>query len=211
MANVLDFIAPALDVGAAVSKGVGSAYTAQGADLLADAALAKGQRLKQASEFEAQQLETNAGQSVAASQRVAADQRLQSEYLASKAIAVAAASGGTATDPTVINVVSKIAGIGALNATMALYNGEEQARQQRAQAYATRFAGDTAVIDSRTAADAYHLKASAARVAGVGSAIGDAATLFSKYGKDLFKGIGVGGSGAAGAAVPMAGPASTDG
>lgn len=201
---ISDAISTALDFGSAIERGVGSSLTVKGANQLADAALVKGQRTKAAAEFEAGQLETNAGQAIAASQRVAAGQTLQAQYLASKAIAAAAASGGMATDPTVLNVVSKIAGEGALHATTALYNGEEQARQARAQAYATRFAGDTAVIDSKTAADAYHTKAEAAKAAGVSTAIGDAATLFSKYGKGLF------GSGSGDGWTPSGGDAANE-
>lgn len=74
-----------------------------------------------------------AGIVVAASQRHAIEERRQADLAASRALAVAAASGGGVSDPTIVQTLSNIRGEGALRASIALYEGEERARQIRIQ------------------------------------------------------------------------------
>lgn len=90
--------------------------------------LASGKAEKQASFSQAKQLNQQAGQERAASQRMALQNRREADVAASRATAFAAASGGSATDPTVTKIVSDIAGQGEFNALTSLYNGEERAR-----------------------------------------------------------------------------------
>lgn len=97
---------------------------------------------KAAAEFEAQQLEQNAGQSIAAAQRQAFETQRVGTYTESRARALAAASGGGATDPTVINTIATLAGETAYRKSLDLYQGEERARQLRLAAQATRMTGD---------------------------------------------------------------------
>lgn len=87
---------------------------------------------------EARQLEAKAGTERAISQRQAMEERRQARLAASRGLAVAAASGGGADDPTVVNTLANIAGEGEYRALTALYNGEETARGDEAQAKARR-------------------------------------------------------------------------
>lgn len=97
---------------------------------------------KAAAEFEAQQLEQNAGQVISAAQRQAFETTRTGAYTASRALAVAAASGGGASDPTVMNTISQLASETAYRKSLDLYQGEERARQLRLSAAATRMTGD---------------------------------------------------------------------
>ena len=106
--------------------------------------LVAGQRARDAKTFEARQYEQQAVQQEAAAQRAAAEQRRQSSIQQSRAIAVAAASGAGATDPSVVTHVSRMAGMGRYNSNLALYQGEEAARQLRMHAVAAQFTGLTA-------------------------------------------------------------------
>lgn len=72
-----------------------------------------------------------AGVVIAASQRTAAEERRQADLIASRALAVAAASGGGVSDPTVVDILARTRGEGAFRAQVALYEGEERARAIR--------------------------------------------------------------------------------
>jgi len=87
---------------------------------------------------EAVQLETNAGLERASSQRRAMEERRQAQLAGSRGLAVAAASGGAADDPTVVNLLAGIEGEGEYRALTALYEGEETARGMEAEAAARR-------------------------------------------------------------------------
>lgn len=87
---------------------------------------------------EASQFDALAGQDRASSQRTGAEQRRQARLLQSRALAVAAASGGGASDPTVINILSRLEGEGEYRALTALYEAEEAARSKELQANARR-------------------------------------------------------------------------
>lgn len=90
---------------------------------------------------EAAQLEANAGQERASSQRAALEERRQGRLASSRALALAAASGGGADDPTVVNAIADIEGEGEYRALTALYEGnvagddlERQAKARRREA-----------------------------------------------------------------------------
>lgn len=87
---------------------------------------------------EAAQLEANAGTERAMSQRSAMEERRQARIIASRGVAVAAASGGGVDDPTVLNILANIEGEGEYRALTQLYNGEEEARGLEGQAKARR-------------------------------------------------------------------------
>lgn len=74
-----------------------------------------------------------AGLIVAASQRVAAEELRQADLVSSRALAVAAASGAGAVDPTVVALLARNRGEGHYRASVALYEGEERARATRIQ------------------------------------------------------------------------------
>ena len=152
----------------------GTVMSIKGASDAADAAEETGRRQREAANFEAAQLDQNAGQALASSQRDAEEQRRQSRILQSRALALASASGAGATDPTVVNLISEIAREGVYRAGVAMYEGEDRARQMRMGAATARYQGDIALSGGRSRASAY-------RTQGFGSAIG-ATSLLAKYG-----------------------------
>jgi hypothetical protein len=68
--------------------------------------------------------------------------------MASRALAVAAGSGGGASDPTVLNIISRNAAEGAYRRAAALYQGEDRAAAMESQAAATEYQGQ---INSKAA------------------------------------------------------------
>jgi len=111
---------------------------------------------KAAAEFEAQQLEQNAGQAMSAAQRTAFETGRAGEYTQSRALAVAAASGGGASDPSVMNTIANLAGETAYRKSIDLYQGEERARQLKLSAAATRYSGQIGadvILDQGKAAE----------------------------------------------------------
>lgn len=87
---------------------------------------------------QANQLEAQAGLTRATSQREAMNDRRNAELVGSRGLALAAASGGGADDPTVVNMLADIAGEGEYRALTALYNGDQEALGMEAQAKANR-------------------------------------------------------------------------
>jgi hypothetical protein len=98
-----------------------------------------GRDLAAAARFRADQMRANANTAIAVSQRQAGDALQESRLIASHALAVAAASGGGASDPTVVANIAKIASAGAYKRAVALYEGQDQARQMNMQADATMY------------------------------------------------------------------------
>jgi hypothetical protein len=140
----------------------------------AQAAKEEGRRKRAAANFEADQLDQQAGQQQAASQRVAADQNRLATYAESRAQAVAAASG--AGGKTVSDVVSHIAQEGAYRSSLALYEGNAEARQMHLRAAANRFSGETVYKAGNAAATAHILNG--------------ASSLYAKYGNRIPSGSG---------------------
>ena len=90
---------------------------------------------------EADQLDVNAGQERAVSQRQAMDERRQGRLASSRALAVAAASGGGVDDPTIVNAMANLEGESEYRALTAMYEGnvrgddlERQAKDRRREA-----------------------------------------------------------------------------
>jgi hypothetical protein len=147
-----------------------------GASQSASASRVAAERARVAAQFEAQQLEQNAGQAFAAGQAAAVEQLRQNRLLQSRAIALIAASGGGASDETVVNLLARNAGEGAYRAQLAVYQGEEKARQLRLAASTRTYEGELqgASLDD---------KAKAYRIAGAGQFARESASLYSKYWK----------------------------
>lgn len=161
----------------ATTMGTAASFIGGISNLVAgQAARSAGQAARGAAYFKAAQLDQNAQSVVAAGQRNAEDERLKATLLASRALAVAAASGGGASDPTVTKVITDIAGRGAYNAGMALYNAEEQARQLTTGAEAERYGGRIAEAGGKQRQAAYDF--------GAASKFAQGASLFSKYGRN---------------------------
>jgi hypothetical protein len=108
----------------------------------------QGEHIRNAKNYEAAQLRIQANQEIAVSQRKAENIALQTDMVASRALAVGA-SGGGGSDPGVVNAIARIHGEGALQKSMALYGGVDQARilenKARANVYEGQHAFDSGV------------------------------------------------------------------
>lgn len=132
-----------------------------------------GEQARKAYGFQADQLRQNAGQAQAAAQRDAISADRQDELIASRALAVAAASGGGASDPTVINLIAKNAAEGAYRKQMALYAGDDKARSMMIAADAADYSGRSARVSGLMGAAGSFINAGASNT-GTG--------MFAKYG-----------------------------
>lgn len=163
-----------------VMQVAGTALQIAGSFQKANAYGTAAKRATDSAEYQAKQLEINAGQEQAAAQRDSANQELQTKIAMSRALAVASASGGGASDPTIINLMARMAGEGQYRSMVALYQGDERARSLRDQASATRYSGELAAADYRAA------ERSARTTAGfrvASTVIDGASSLFKKYGQ----------------------------
>lgn len=156
--------------------GVGTIFSLIGNMMSAKSASQQGVNIRAANEFEAKQMEVNAGQAKAASQREAMIDARKTALLLSRGVAVAAAGGGATNDPTVVKLMGDIAAEGAYRSAIDIYQGEEKARQFDMSAAAKRNEGENAAAMGESKANAY-------RMAGIGGAITGGASLFSKYGQ----------------------------
>lgn len=129
MESIGKFIGPVLSV-------VGTLATASGQTSAGSAA-------NTSAEFQAAQLTQAAGQSRASSQRLAMELRRQGRLKGSKALAIAAAGGGGASDPTIVDLLADIAAEGEFAALTALFEGSETAAGQELQAAGLRQTGAT--------------------------------------------------------------------
>ena len=103
--------------------------------------LSQGKSAQRSHEFTAAQLDRNALAAEATSQREAIEERRKAELMKSRARAVAAAGGGTASDVGVMDIMAKMEREGEYNALTALFEGSEQAAGLRTGAMAERFTG----------------------------------------------------------------------
>lgn len=122
-----------MDMGGKVSAGM----SAVGAGLK----IASGFAGLDAARYQSAQLRQNAGNAQAAGERQAYDLDQQTKMIQSRALAVAAASGGGASDPGVVNIMARTAAEGAYRKAMALYNGDERAQAMMAAADAKDYEG----------------------------------------------------------------------
>lgn len=136
---------------------------------------------KKAGKFEGAQYRQQAGQERAGSQRQAIEERRAARIAQSRAVAVAAASGAGASDPTVMNIVGNLAADGEYNALSALFSGEEAARGLENAASGAEYEGRSSAAGYRTRANAYR---SAARNTAIGTALDGMSTFYDKYSGD---------------------------
>lgn len=127
-----------------------------------------GKQAQADADYQAAQLEQNAGQQRAAAQREAAEQRRQARLATSRAQAVAGGGGG---DPSVVRTIADISGEGEYRALTSIYEGEERARGMEDSAKAKRAMG---------------------KQSGIASMFGVASTIFDK-GPSLYEKYGKGG------------------
>lgn len=95
-------------------------------------------------EYEAKQADYLAGQTRAVSQREAFEQRKATALMASKTLALAAGSGAGASDQNVVSILNGIYSEGMYRSALAMYEGEEQARNYDVMAESRRLSGKSA-------------------------------------------------------------------
>ncbi len=116
------FAAIALSIAAGVVSASNTLAAGKAEERAADArALALDTEAGQARQF--------AGQERAAGQRAASERRREGELLSSRALAVSAASGAGAANPTVENIVGDIGAEGEFRALTEMFEAEERARE----------------------------------------------------------------------------------
>jgi hypothetical protein len=150
----------------------------------------QGQAIKDQLDHKADQERQNAGQEIAASQRAALIQQRKGEYALSSLIARAAADGGGASDPTVLNLASRISGESAYKQALAIYQGDESARGLNQQAMEDNYSGKVqknsynqraAMTLIGGAADSYSMYKEQAAMTLMGASA-DSSSMFNKYG-----------------------------
>lgn len=193
----------ATTVASMVFSASGTSQAVKGADQAAAAARDNAARRAEEAKFEGDQLRVNAGQEVAAGQAAAAEQRRQGVLTQSRAIAVAAAGGGSLADPTVVNILARNAGEGVYRAGLALYQGNERARVLRMQATGKDLEASSDIAGGEATAEGYQLRGQAEATKGVASMLGSVPNLLSQ-GSTLFSKYGGGGTGGASAAFSNA-------
>lgn len=132
-------------------------------------------RAQVTAEFNAWNLERQAGIALALAQREAMEERRLGDIAASRALAVAAASGGGVQDPTIVRLLASTKGEAAYRASVALYEGEERGRQLRHEATFERIGGAEALAEGKARSRAYTLQ-------GLGTAARGGVSLYAKYG-----------------------------
>lgn len=137
---------------------------------------------KAAAEFEANTLEVQAGQQIAAAQRDMLDVQRVGRLAQSRALALSAASGGGASAPTVSRLIGNLAKETSYNAARSLYAGEEKARLMRLQAEEKRKEGEFATTAGDLAGSAADARGKGAELASFGTMIGSVGGLYGKYG-----------------------------
>lgn len=156
----------------------GSTLDAAGSFIGGISHLEFGMQARAAAEYQAAQLRQNAGQAQASAQRQAFDVDRQSQYVASSALATAAASGGGASDPTVVNLIARNAGEFAYRKAVALYQGDDRARLMNMQADAKEYEGKNVEANSAMVAGAQFLQGGTSLMRGAAKG----ASLFQRFG-----------------------------
>lgn len=152
----------------------GGALSAAGTLIGGSAAADAGASAQKAQYFKATQEDMAAQESRAAAQRVALDKGRETTLLQSKLQARAAASGGGASDPGVLDLAGDIAGRGEYEALTEMYKGENRARGLEDTAIGSRLTGDAAKAEGEA-------KRSASYLSAAGTLIGSAGSAFRTY------------------------------
>lgn len=148
--------------------GIGAILGLAGTIVSAAGTLAAGKAQAASAEYEAKQLEVRAAEEKAAAQREAIETRRNVRQLTSRQQTVAAASGFSAMDDTVIDLAADTFARGEYQAGLQRYGGEERARGNLAQADASRLTGQAAK--------------QGAQLSALGTVLGGFSSMASKYG-----------------------------
>lgn len=151
--------------------------TVAGAGVKAYGSLASGSyaaeagRLKQQeANFQADQLEQNASQAIAAGQRTMFDAQTRARMLGSQIAARAESSGISSDTGSPVALAGQIAGRGSFQAAMDLFNGLSTATGLRNKAAGIRYTGELEKLGGEQAQKASYLAAGADLLSGFGSA-----------------------------------------
>lgn len=155
---------------------VGTAFEAYGQLEAGRLSAIAGARERAAAEFAAWQADREAGFAAAIGQRQAMEERRQGDIAASRALAVAAAQGGSVSDPTIVKLMSNIKGEAYYRASVALWQGEEEARKLRLGAQAARVTGASKYVEGLRKQEGYD-------IAATGTLAKGASTLYARYAK----------------------------
>lgn len=120
---------------------IGAITSAVGTIANASAMSAQAGAEQTAANYKADMENRQAMEQRAAAQRSALDQRKKTALVQSRLQADAAASGGGATDPTILKLGSDIAGQGEYNALSEIYSGESRATGLENQGALDRYSG----------------------------------------------------------------------
>lgn len=190
-----------MGMSAAIMMGAGTAISAMGSINSGRMSKLAGERAQARAQFQTQEAEYQAGQVIAESQLAAAEQRRQGELVASRSLAVAAASGAGVSDPTVVNVIANTKGEAVYRANVALYEGAAKARQLRIAGAFDALSGQEAALQGRIAESEGKVAAIGSLAKGAGSA-----TMYAKYGMSSWNSTGRGDSNLIDAGTPSSTP-----
>lgn len=172
MAAAVPYILTAVSTIAQVSGAM-----SQGDAAMQEAKLRAAQEREQA-RIDAMMLRREANDDRATSQRAAEEARRVARLRQSKALALAAASGASAADPDVINILGGLEGEGDYNASVELYKGEDAAKYKEWRAQV-----GTITAENQARMTLWQGKAakSASRTKALGTLAGGAASMYSIY------------------------------
>jgi len=156
----------------------GTAVSVAGTIASGNAQAKAGRAQQQAAEYAAQQMRVQAGQERAAAQRTAMEQRREADKVRSRGLALAAASGGGASDPSVVNLLGDIDQEGTYRALTAMFEGEEKALGLETGAQARSFEGEQAAFAGRIAKKA-------SRTQALSTVLSSAGKIAGTYGDDI--------------------------
>lgn len=149
---------------------VGGAISAAGTIAGGQAANAAGQSAQNMENYKAAQETQAAQESRASSQRQALEVGRKTQLVQSQLQARAAASGGGAADPTILNLGGNIAGRGEYEALTDLYTGENRARGLQDQATGDILTGQANAAEGSAKQMASYLSAAGTIIGTAGSA-----------------------------------------
>jgi hypothetical protein len=153
-----------------VATVAGGAIQAAGTLMGGQAAADAGRAQQGAQYFKAAQEEQAAQESRASQQRVALDKAREGRLLQSRLQANAAASGGGAADPTILDLSGGIAGRSEYESLLEMYKGENRARGLEDSAVGSRMSGDAAKAEGDAKKKASYFSAAGTLIGSAGSA-----------------------------------------
>lgn len=159
-----------------VISAIGIGTSASASRKAAKATEKAGKNLQAALDFEAEQFDVAAGQTLAAGQFGAGEIRRQGKIIESDLITTVAAGGGDISDPSIMNLIGRNAGEIQHRAMVEMYAAEDEARTLRARAETARMGGVSALGESKAAA-------SAIRTGGIASAFAQTGSLMAQFWK----------------------------